>query len=129
MTKVIHPKYSKHWSYAVAHTMDCVCSKMFNHGLNHGLFLSLFKLISCPIHWIVCVCLFKFHIQFLKQFHYGLVCPDTERFKFHLNCLEHSICISLVMTSDRVEGGVSVALDRLSTFSFHLHRRLTGITP
>ena len=33
----------------------CACSKILNHGLNHGFFLSLFKLISCPIHWIVCV--------------------------------------------------------------------------
>ena len=45
--KVIYPKYSKHWPYTVAHTIDC--SKM----LNHGLFLSLLKLILCPIHWIV----------------------------------------------------------------------------
>ena len=34
----------------VAHTIDCVCSKMLNHGLNHGLFLSLFKRIPCFIH-------------------------------------------------------------------------------
>ena len=47
--------YSKHWLYTVAYTIDCVCSKMLNHGLNHGLFLSLFKLIPCPIHWIVYV--------------------------------------------------------------------------
>ena len=32
----------------------CV-QKMLNHGLNHGFFLSLFKLISCPRHWIVYV--------------------------------------------------------------------------
>ena len=32
-----------------------VSSKMLNHGLNHGLFLSLFKLTPCPIHWIVYV--------------------------------------------------------------------------
>ena len=50
--KVIYPKYSKHQPYSVAHTIDFVCSKMWNHGLNHGLFLSLFKLIPCPIHWI-----------------------------------------------------------------------------
>ena len=25
--KVIYPKYSKHWSYTVAHTIDCVCRK------------------------------------------------------------------------------------------------------
>ena len=33
----------------VANTIDCVCSKMLNHIVNHGLFLSLFKLIPCPI--------------------------------------------------------------------------------
>ena len=53
--KVIYPKYYKHWPYTVAHTIDCVCSKMLNHGFNHGLFLLLFKLIPCPIHWIVYV--------------------------------------------------------------------------
>ena len=26
--KVINPKYSKHWLYTVAHTIDCVCSKI-----------------------------------------------------------------------------------------------------
>ena len=41
--KVIYPKYSKHLSYTLAHTIDCLCSKMLNYGLNHGLFLSLFK--------------------------------------------------------------------------------------
>ena len=41
--KVIYPKYSKHWTYTLAHTIDCVCSKMLNRGLHHGLFLSLFK--------------------------------------------------------------------------------------
>ena len=36
-SKVIYPKYSKHWLSTVAHTIDCVCSKILNHGLNHGL--------------------------------------------------------------------------------------------
>ena len=27
--KIIYPKYSKHWPYTVAHTIDCVCSKMY----------------------------------------------------------------------------------------------------
>ena len=49
VSKVICTKYSKHWPYTVA--IDCVCSKI----LNHGLFLSLFKLIPCHIHWIVFV--------------------------------------------------------------------------
>ena len=28
--KVIHTKYSKHEPYTVAHTFDCVCSRMNN---------------------------------------------------------------------------------------------------
>ena len=67
--KVIYPKYSKHLLSNVAHTIDCVCNKMLNHGLNHEFFLSLFKLIICP-HTLNCICvsLFKFHIWILKQF-------------------------------------------------------------
>ena len=38
--------------YCGTHNWLCV-QKMLNHGLNHWFFLSLFKLISCPIHWIV----------------------------------------------------------------------------
>ena len=79
--KVIYTKYSKHWPYTVAHTLDCVCSKMLNHGLNHGFFLSLFKLISCPIHWIVCVLAYlKFIFEFWSSFsavQNGRLCPDT----------------------------------------------------
>ena len=51
LIKVIYTKYSKHCPYTVAHTIECVCSKI-NHGLNHGLFISLLKLILCPMHWI-----------------------------------------------------------------------------
>ena len=52
--KVIYSKYSKHWPYTVAYTIDCVFSKMLYHGLNHGLFLSLFKLFVCKyvLNWI-----------------------------------------------------------------------------
>ena len=48
--KVIYPKYSKHQPFTVSHTIDCVCSKTLNHGLNHWLFLSLFMLIPYHIH-------------------------------------------------------------------------------
>ena len=41
--KVINSKYSKDWPYLLAATMGCSCSKILNHGLNHRLFLSLFK--------------------------------------------------------------------------------------
>ena len=52
--KVIYPKYSKYWLSTVALTIDCVCSKIWNHGLNHGLFLSLFNLFVCKyvLNWI-----------------------------------------------------------------------------
>ena len=42
-SKVIYSKFSKQWLSTVAHTIDCVCSKISNHGLNHGLLFSLFK--------------------------------------------------------------------------------------
>ena len=43
IAKVIYPKNSKHWPSTVAHSIDFVCSKVLNHGLNHGLLFSLFK--------------------------------------------------------------------------------------
>ena len=86
--KVIYPKYSKHLSYTVAHTIDCNCSKMLNNGLNHGLSISLFKLITCPIHEVVCVLAYsnsKFEFQSsFSTVQNGLLYPDT----FRLNCLE-----------------------------------------
>ena len=47
LIKVIYPKYSEHWLSTMAHTIDCVCSKILNHGLNHGLLFSL-----CKIFWM-----------------------------------------------------------------------------
>jgi hypothetical protein len=44
--KVIYPKYSKHWLSTMAYTIDCVFRKISNHGLNHGLLFSLFKLFG-----------------------------------------------------------------------------------
>ena len=35
--KVIYPKSSKHWLSTLPHTIDCVCSKILNRGLNHKL--------------------------------------------------------------------------------------------
>ena len=43
IVKVIYPKYSKHCLSTVAHTIDCVCSKILNHRLNHGLLFPPFK--------------------------------------------------------------------------------------
>ena len=79
--KVIYTKYSKHWPYTVAHTIYCVCSKILNHGLNHGFFLSLFKLISCPIHYIIFVLAYSnFKFEFSSSFsttQNGPLCPNT----------------------------------------------------
>ena len=43
MGKVIHTKYSKHHPYTVAHTIECLCSKI-NHVLWYNFFL---------FHWLV----------------------------------------------------------------------------
>ena len=90
--------YSKHWPYTVAYTSDCVISNMLNHGLNQGLLLSFFKLTPCTIHWIVYVLAnLNFIFEFSSSFstaQNGSLCPDTWNYKFHLNCLEHSIFIS-----------------------------------
>ena len=43
LIKVIYPKFFKQWLSTVAHTIDRVCSKILNQGLNHGLLFSLFK--------------------------------------------------------------------------------------
>ena len=52
--KVIHPKYSKHCPYTVAHAIDCMCSKMLNHGLNHFFHISslYIELCMCWPIWI-----------------------------------------------------------------------------
>ena len=39
-------KYSKHWPYHLAATMNCGSSKMLNHGLNLELFLLIFKVFG-----------------------------------------------------------------------------------
>ena len=60
-------------------TIDCVCSKMLNHGLNQGLFLSLFKLIPCHIPWIVYYMCLPILISYLN-FKGVLALPKTTRF-------------------------------------------------
>ena len=54
VSKVIYSKYSKQWPYLLASTMNCGCSRILNHGLNHGLFLSLFKFFGWKyiLNWI-----------------------------------------------------------------------------
>ena len=69
--KVIFTKYSKRWTlyYGTNYSGWLCVQKMLYHGLNHGFFLLLFKLISCPIHWIVCVLAYlNFIFEILEQF-------------------------------------------------------------
>ena len=73
MKKLANPKYSKHWPYTVAHTIDCVY-RILNHGFNRGFFLSLFKLIHCPINWIVCRLAY---LNFIFDFKAVLELPKT----------------------------------------------------
>ena len=49
--KVIYPKYSRHWPYLLASTMGCGCSKILNHGLNHGSFLPFVLVFWLKIHF------------------------------------------------------------------------------
>ena len=53
--KVIYPKYSKHWCYTVAHTIDCVCSKMLNHRFKSWVLSFTFQAYTLP-HTLNCIC-------------------------------------------------------------------------
>ena len=46
--KVIETKYSKHWPYTVAHTFDCVCSKINNSWFNPWLSFYFSSLYPAP---------------------------------------------------------------------------------
>ena len=69
LVKVVYSMYCNHWP--------------LNHGLNHVSFLSLFKLMLCPIHWIMCVLAYSnFVFQFQSIFctvQNDPLSPDTEK--------------------------------------------------
>ena len=68
LPKVIYTKYSKHWLYTVAHTIECVCSKINNSWFNPWFSFYFSSLYPAPhIEWYMCS-LFKFHTWILKQF-------------------------------------------------------------
>ena len=53
--KVIYTKYSKHWLYIVAHTIECVCSKMNNSWFNPWFSFYFSTLYPAPyIEWFMC---------------------------------------------------------------------------
>ena len=60
-SKGIYPKYYKHWSYTVAHTINCVCSKMLNHGWTHGVISFTFQAYTPP-HTSNCICVSLFNV-------------------------------------------------------------------
>ena len=49
--KFIYPKYSRHWLSTLAHTIDFVCSRILNHGLNLGLLFSLWVKKQSKLIW------------------------------------------------------------------------------
>ena len=89
--KVIYTKYFKHCPYTVAHTIECVCSKI-NHGLNYGLFISLLKLIYSALYIELYIynSLFRFHIWILKQFWH---CPKRPALPRQIK-----VCLSFIWT-------------------------------
>ena len=44
-------KYSKHKLSTVAHTIDCMCIKMLNNGLNHGFIIFIFQVFWVKKHF------------------------------------------------------------------------------
>ena len=49
------PKYSKHWLYTVAHTIECVCSKINNSWFNPWFSFYFTSSCSAPfIEWHMC---------------------------------------------------------------------------
>ena len=46
MDKIMYPKYTKLW----LSTIDCVCSKILNHGLNYGFIIFTFQVIWVKKH-------------------------------------------------------------------------------
>ena len=53
--KVIETKYSKHWPYTVAHTFDCMCSKINNSWFNPWFSFYFSSLYPAPyIEWHMC---------------------------------------------------------------------------
>ena len=67
--KVIYPKYSKQFALILAHTIDCVCSKMFKSWFKSWIISFTFQAYIL-LHTLNCICvsLLKFHIWILKQF-------------------------------------------------------------
>ena len=52
LSKVIDTKYSKHWPHTVAHTIECVCSKINNSWFNPWFSFYLSSLYPAPyIEW------------------------------------------------------------------------------
>ena len=55
LSKVIHTKYYKHCPYTVAHTNDCVCSKINNSWFNPWFSFYFSSLYTAPyIEWYMC---------------------------------------------------------------------------
>ena len=91
-SKVIHPKYSFHWPYTVAHTIDWVCTKMLNHGLNPVLFL----------FWLMF--LTKFLTDSCYKFYYDFFSINfLMNFFWRIFLIFRKICLTYNLLTIRVE--------------------------
>ena len=61
--KVIYTKYSKHWLYTVAHTIECVCSKINNSWFNPWFTFYFSSLYPAP-YKVFCI-LVSFRLSFI----------------------------------------------------------------
>ena len=98
------------------------------------IFILLFKLIPCPIHWMVYLLAYmNFILEFQSSFssaQNGPLCPDPWKYKFHLNCLEHYICISLRLRQKNVQNFVGFLEDgRTWYFVFNFYWPLSTREP
>ena len=95
--KGIDTKYSKHWPYTVAHTFDCVCSKINNSWFNQWFSFYCLSLYPAPyIEWYICWPIWISYLNFEAVSALPKTAHSAQTHEsISLNCLEHYICISL----------------------------------
>ena len=82
------------------HTQLIVCAGNVKSWFKSWIFHFTFQAYILPnILNCMGVSLFKFELySSFSAAQNGRLCPDTQKYEFHLNCLEHSICISLQLS-------------------------------
>ena len=101
--QVICPRYCKHWLSTVA--IDCVCFRILNCDLNHGLFfwwkniLNYFENSGLKSRFLFCL-IFQFYLMYRlicrKPFNFCL--PTQLWWAYFFKCLWYLGCITLWTT-------------------------------